>query len=114
LSFLDEFVEACYRCWSNSLPPGIYNLTNTGSVTTSEVVAMLREHRLTDRAFSFFRDEQEFMAIAAKTPRSNCVLDNSKALAAGLKLTTAHEALDRCLANWNKVARPDVTIAKAA
>jgi len=66
LSFLDEFVEACYQCWSNSLPPGIYNLTNTGSVTTSEVVAMLREHRLTDRVFSFFRDEREFMAIAAK------------------------------------------------
>jgi dTDP-4-dehydrorhamnose reductase len=100
LSALDEFVQACYQCWRDSLPPGIYNLTNTGSVTTREVVEMIRNRGLSDHAFSFFRDEQEFMAVAAKTPRSNCVLDNSKALAAGLKLTPTCDALDRCLANW--------------
>jgi dTDP-4-dehydrorhamnose reductase len=100
LSYLDEFVEACYQCYQDSLPLGIYNLTNTGSVTTREVVELIQKHRLANHQFSFFRDEQEFMQIAAKTPRSNCVLDNSKALAAGLKLTSVHEALDRCLTNW--------------
>ena len=111
LSQLDEFVEACYQCYQDSLPRGIYNLTNTGSVTTSEVVELIQKHRLTNRQFSFFGDEQEFMRIAAKTPRSNCVLDNSKALAAGLKLTPVHEALDRCLTNWQASGRVN---AKAA
>jgi UDP-glucose 4,6-dehydratase/3,5-epimerase/4-reductase len=100
LSNLDEFVEACYQCYQDSLPPGIYNLTNTGSVTTRQVVELIQQHRLANRPFSFFRDEQEFMQIAAKTPRSNCILDNSKALAAGLQLSPVHEALDRCLTNW--------------
>ncbi len=114
LSCLDEFVAACYQCWRQSLPPGIYNLTNTGSVTTSEVVAMIREHRLTDRAFSFFQDEQEFMEIAAKTPRSNCVLDNTKARDAGLQLTSVHEALHRCLAQWSATETAGVSRTKAA
>jgi dTDP-4-dehydrorhamnose reductase len=105
LSQLDEFVETCYQCYQDSLPRGIYNLTNTGSVTTSEVVELIQKHRLASRQFSFFGDEQEFMQIAAKTPRSNCVLDNSKALDAGLKFTPVHEALDRCLANWQADGR---------
>ena len=83
-------------------------------MTTSEVVEMIRKHQLTDRAFSFFRDEQEFMRTAAKTPRSNCVLDNTKALNADLKLSSVHEAIDRCLANWIFEESTRAQAAKAA
>ncbi len=100
LTCVDEFVEACLQCWIRSLPFGIYNLTNGGSITTREVVAMMREHGLTKKAFEFYRDEDEFMRQAAIAPRSNCVLNNEKALRAGLKLSPVREALRRCINQW--------------
>ena len=36
----------------------------------------------------------------AKTPRSNCVLDSSKAVAAGLPLSPVEEALEKAIRNW--------------
>ena len=42
------------------------------------------------------------MKIAAKTPRSNCVLDSSKLLNAGVELTEIHEALEKALSTWVK------------
>ena len=100
LSNLDDYVNACLQCVTETIPTGVYNLTNPGSVKTSEVVAKLVEHGLTDDNFSFFESEAEFMQLAAKTPRSNCVLDSSKALKAGLQLRPVMESIDLCLSNW--------------
>ncbi len=100
LSHLGEFVQACYDCWHNKLDFGIYNLTNTGSVTTRDVVAMIQRAGLSNKEFSFFENEEEFMRMAAKTPRSNTVLDNSKALTAGLKLSPVEEAIAKTLGQW--------------
>ena len=36
----------------------------------------------------------------AKTPRSNCVMDNSKLLSVGINMRSVDEALDYCLNNW--------------
>jgi UDP-glucose 4,6-dehydratase len=52
------------------------------------------------KTFEFFADESEFMAAAAKTPRSNCVLDNSKARNAGLRLPHVCDAIERALQHW--------------
>ncbi len=101
LSELGEFVRACYQCWSSQADFGTYNLTNGGSVTTREVVDMIRRSGIIDKEFNFFESEAEFMREAAITPRSNTVLDNSKALAAGLKLSPVTEAIQRALQNWN-------------
>jgi len=103
LSHLLEFVTACLACWTNRVPYGTYNLTNPGHVTTREVVAMLCSHGLSDKTFSFFENETEFMRVAADTPRSNCVLDSAKAIAAGLKLTPVHDALDHAMHCWHTV-----------
>ncbi len=100
LSHLGEFVQACCDCWLNRVEFGIYNLTNTGSVTTRELTELLTEHGLAQRAFDFFGSEEEFMKVAAKTPRSNTVLDNSKALAAGLRLSPVQDVLVRSIQNW--------------
>jgi hypothetical protein len=54
------------------------------------------------KKFEFFRDEDEFMRLAAKTPRSNCVMDSSKLAAAGITMTEVHEAVERDLRNWQK------------
>ena len=52
------------------------------------------------RDFEFWADDEEFYQIAAKTPRSNCVLDVSKLLATGVALRPVTEALEDALANW--------------
>jgi UDP-glucose 4,6-dehydratase len=100
LSQLQDFVTACLECWLRKVPFGIYNVTNTGSVTTREVIDMMQRFLAPDRNFDFFDSEDEFMAIAAKTPRSNCVMDNSKLRATGIPIRTVHEALEWSMKNW--------------
>jgi dTDP-4-dehydrorhamnose reductase len=104
ISELDEFVEATLACWTKRVPFGTYNVTNPGSVTTREVVELIRRSGVSTKEFSFFSDEAEFMRTAAKTPRSNCVLDSSKLEATGIRLTPVREAVERDLRAWRKAA----------
>lgn len=100
LSFLDDFVAACVDCWKLRVPFGTYNLTNEGSVTARDVVELIKKSGVCNKDFSFFEDEAEFMKLAAKTPRSNTVLDNRKALSAGLKMRPVQESIEIALRNW--------------
>lgn len=100
LSQLDEFVRATYECWEKRAPFGTYNVTNPGHVTTREVVDLIRESGVCEKDFQFFADETEFMQIAAKTPRSNCLLDTSKLQGAGIGMTEVHEAIEKALREW--------------
>jgi dTDP-4-dehydrorhamnose reductase len=102
LSNLTEFVSAALDCFEKRLPFGVYNLTNPGSVTTRRVVELIRESGVCRKDFDFFENETDFMANAAMTPRSNCVLDSTKAISAGLKLTQIEDSLRESLSNWNK------------
>ncbi len=103
LSNLDDFVNACLDCYVKRLPLGIYNLTNSGYVTTREVVELLKPIVSPEKRFSFFASEEDFMAKAANTPRSNCVLDNSKAVSLGLLLPDARDAIQQCVSNWKGI-----------
>lgn len=87
LSQLDEFCRATFECWQRRVPFGTYNVTNPGQVTTREVVELIRASGRCDKDFEFFADEKEFMRVAAKTPRSNCVLDAAKLQATGIAMT---------------------------
>jgi dTDP-4-dehydrorhamnose reductase len=107
ISELQEFVDASVRCWENHVPFGIYNMTNPGAVTTREVVALIAKSGLCSKEFSFFSDEAEFMHVAAKTPRSNCVMCSDKLLRTGISLTEVHEAIERDLRNWIKIGSPE-------
>ena len=100
LSQLDEFCRATFACWQKRVPFGTYNVTNPGQVTTREVVELIRQSGVSDKDFQFFDDEAEFMAKAAKTPRSNCVLDTDKLRSVGIEMTEVHEAVARSLRNW--------------
>ena len=42
------------------------------------------------------------MRLAAKTPRSNCVLDTGKLQAAGIEITEVHAAIEQSLREWRK------------
>ena len=103
LSQLDEFAATCLVCWTNQVPFGIYNLTNPGSITTKDVVFLIRRYGLSSKEFRFFESEEQFMQQAAITPRSNCVMDTSKAAAAGLQMSPVEDALERAMRNWSAV-----------
>jgi dTDP-4-dehydrorhamnose reductase len=100
ISELGEFCAACLACWEQRIPFGTYNVTNPGQVTTQEVVDLIRASGVCKKEFEFFSDETEFMAVAAKTPRSNCVMDSSKLARAGIRLTEVHAAIKRALQEW--------------
>lgn len=102
ISQLEEFVAGTFACWEKRVPFGTYNVTNPGHVTTHEVVDLIRKTGVSHKAFRFFADETEFMAKAAKTPRSNCVMDSTKLAAAGIHLTEVHAAVERDLRRWVK------------
>jgi dTDP-4-dehydrorhamnose reductase len=104
ISQLEEFCAATFACWEKRIPFGTYNVTNPGTVTTREVVELIRKAGVSNKEFSFFKDESEFMHVAAKTPRSNCAMDSSKLARAGIAMTEVREALSRDLRAWQKAA----------
>ena len=104
ISQLQEFVAATFACWEKRVPFGTYNVTNPGQVTTRQVVDHILKSGVLIKDYVFFKDETEFMHLAAKTPRSNCVMDSAKLASVGIQMTEVHEALDRDLSRWKKSA----------
>ena len=100
ISHRGDFVKACLDLWERRAPFGAYNLTNPGFVTTRQVVARIQKILKPAKRFEFWASDEEFYRMAAKTPRSNCVLDVSKVLSAGVKLRPVEEALEDSLRNW--------------
>jgi len=100
ISHRGDFAKACLELWDRRAPYGIYNITNPGFITTRHVVQMIETIIKPKRKFEFWQNDEEFYRTAAKTPRSNCVLDVSKTLSTGIKLRPVAEALEESLANW--------------
>jgi dTDP-4-dehydrorhamnose reductase len=100
LSHRADFVAACLDLWQRKAPFGTYNVTNPGFVTSRQVVEMIQKILHPPRAFDFWASDEEFYHTAAKTPRSNCILDVTKIISAGIKLRAVEEALTDSLKNW--------------
>ncbi|MCC7338715.1 MAG: sugar nucleotide-binding protein [Pirellulaceae bacterium] len=105
VSHLDDYCRACLDLWKLGAPFGIYNVTNPGYVTTRQVVEMIGRVLLPARSFDYWENDDEFYRVAAKTPRSNCVLDTSKLIASGVKIRGVEEAIMDSLESWQ--AEPD-------
>ncbi len=102
ISQLEEFCAATLACWEKRVPFGTYNVTNPGQVTTHGVVELIKQSGVCRKDFVFFKDETDFMAKAAKTPRSNCVMDSTKLASVGIHLTEVHDAVAQSLRHWSK------------
>lgn|ERR1022692_1067844 len=100
ISHRADFVKACLDTWELRAPFGAYNVTNPGFVTTKHVVQLIEKHLRPARKFEFWASDEEFYKVAAKTPRSNCVMDVSKLLATGVKIRGVEAALEHSLKNW--------------
>jgi dTDP-4-dehydrorhamnose reductase len=104
LSHRGDFAAACLQLWRLRAPFGIYNVTNPGFVTARQAVQMIQKTLKPARAFEFWAGDEEFYRLAAKTPRSNCVLDVSKLLAAGVAMRPVEEALADALQQWRPLS----------
>ena len=100
ISHRGDFARACIESWELGVPFGTYNVTNPGFISTREVVHLIQKHLAPPRDFQFWSDDEEFYRVAAKTPRSNCVLDPSKLLRTGIKLPHVLDALAQSLTHW--------------
>jgi len=100
ISHRADFAKACLDLWESRAPFGTYNVTNPGFVTTRHVVRQLEKILKPAKKFEFWASDEEFYKVAAKTPRSNCVMDTSKLLATGVKIRGVEEALEYSLKNW--------------
>lgn len=94
-----DFVRACIEMIQKEVPYGIYNIVNSGSITTEQLVQKLQKTIAKDKIFNIISDE-EFYTSCVSTPRSNCVLNNDKILKCGIKLDHINDSIDNCLKNW--------------
>ena len=100
ISHRGDFVRACLDLWKVRARFGTYNIVNPGYVSTRQVVRLIEEHLKPAKAFQYWENDEEFYRVAAKTPRSNCILDVSKLLGAGVKIRPVEEALVASLKGW--------------
>jgi UDP-glucose 4,6-dehydratase len=100
LSHRADFAAACLDLWLRRAPFGPYNVTNPGFVTSSQVVEMIQTVLKPRRSFDFWKNDEEFYRTAARTPRSNCILDVSKLWAAGVGMRPVERALTEALEQW--------------
>jgi dTDP-4-dehydrorhamnose reductase len=100
ISHRADYVRACLDLWERRAPFGIYNLTNPGFITSRHVVSLIERILKPARKFEFWKDDEEFYRVGVKTPRSNCVLDITKALAAGITIRPVEAALEDALNRW--------------
>ena len=97
---LEDSVRACLDLWESHAPFGVYNVANPGAVTNRQVVELIAGILKPNRQFEFWRNDEEFYRFGASAPRSHCILDVSKLLAAGVKMRPVTEALADALYNW--------------
>jgi dTDP-4-dehydrorhamnose reductase len=95
-----DFVAACLDTWLQKIPGGVYNVVNPGYISTREVVEKIRKLLKPDWEAQFWQSDDEFYRFGAVTPRSNCILDTTKILKAGIKIRPVAEALAEALDRW--------------
>ena len=80
-------------------------MVNPGYVSTQEVVEKIRSRLLPSWNTTFWQSDDEFYRFGAVTPRSNCILDTTKILKAGIKIRSVDESMQEALARWTQEKR---------
>lgn len=84
--FVEKFVKKL-----DSLPTGIYNVTNPQPVKAEVVVEILKKNGLENPNWNFI-DVKDLNTVAK---RSNCILDTTKIKSFGLELPNTIESIER-------------------
>jgi dTDP-4-dehydrorhamnose reductase len=100
ISHRRDFVAACLDTWLQKIPGGVYNVVNPGYISTREVVEKIQKRLKPAWKPKFWESDDEFYRFGAVTPRSNCILDTSKILKAGIRIRSSAEAMEDALNRW--------------
>jgi UDP-glucose 4,6-dehydratase len=106
VSHLDECVAACLELWERHAAFGIYNVVNPGPVRTEEIARLIQRCLKPAKMPQLLVYQEDEPQTAEKSPRSDCILDVSKLLRAGVKLRTATQALEHSLQHWTTQPAP--------
>jgi dTDP-4-dehydrorhamnose reductase len=99
-SHVDECVAACLGLWDRGAAFGTYNVVNPGVVRTQEIAQMI-QHRLKPQSrFELLLYDQAEADLEIHVPFSDCILDSSKLLNAGVQLRDVRKALEHSLTRW--------------
>jgi dTDP-4-dehydrorhamnose reductase len=112
LSHRGDFVRACLDLWERRARPGIYNVTNPGAVTTCYIVEQVERVLKRSRRFEPWRGDLESSSQTTESRQSDCILDVSKLIKAGIKIRPVEEALEEALKQWQSKgeSRRDLTV----
>lgn len=100
LTHRTDFVRAALDLWEKHAAYGIYNMTNPSSASYPDIMEMLVKKGL--RNNDWVPVSIEDFQQTARTVQSNCSLDTSKLLAAGVRMRSVHDALVDSISNWRK------------
>ena len=100
ISHRADFVAACLDTWLQKIPGGVYNVVNPGYISTREVVEKIQQRLTSAWKPEFWKSDDEFYRFGAVTPRSNCILDTTKILKAGIRIRSSAEAMEDALNRW--------------
>jgi dTDP-4-dehydrorhamnose reductase len=103
LSHLEDCVRACLDLWEYRASFGIYNVVNPGAIDVGNLARRVdrakRTHGLN------WNDRGQVARSSGQSASSNCVLDSSKLLKAGVKLRSLEDALGDSLDRLASSAR---------
>lgn len=95
-----DFVRVCIEMIKKEFPYGIYNIVNSGSITTEWLIEKLKNTIAKNKNFNII-SEEEFYSSCVITPRSNCILNNNKIVKYGIQIDDIEYSIDKCLNNWH-------------
>ena len=105
LSHRGDFAKYCIDLIEGAAPFGIYNVTNKGSMTTRDIVELIKYHLrdnyvpvIAHKEFKFFEDYEAFEGVI-KAPRSNCILSTEK-IEKYIEIRTVQDALEDALSSY--------------
>ena len=75
-------------------------MVDPGYISTREVVEKIRGKLKPSWEPVFWQNDDEFYRFGAVTPRSNCILDPSKLVEAGIKIRSVSEVLGEAMSQW--------------
>lgn len=99
LSNKRELVTACIETFTKKVPYGIYNVVNSGYISTEKVVERIKNTIRKDKVFNLITEE-EFYKTISSLPRSNCIISNDKLKSTGINMSDVYDSVDYCLTNW--------------
>tara|TARA_Y100000004_G_scaffold97408_2_gene109025 strand:+ start:754 stop:1605 length:852 start_codon:yes stop_codon:yes gene_type:complete len=104
LTHRGEFVDACLHLLENECEYGIYNIVNSGAITSQRIIELASKYApsLVENTpvKRFYENIDEFYKKVNCGPRSNCILSNKKILDAGFEMRGVEDALIDSLKNW--------------